>query len=126
MSIQTEFEFVLPRGYLDGHGVLHRQGTMRLSAAIDEIAPLNDPRVQANGAYFVIIVLSRVITRLGTITEVSPRIIESLFTADLAYLQDFYERLNDPGLSSVPAKCPSCGHEFEQEVVPLGGSEATP
>lgn len=118
--MQTDFEFVLPRGYLDGHGTLHKEGTMRLATAIDEIAPLRDPRVQANDAYFVVVVLTRVITRLGTITEVTTQIIEQLFAADMAYLQDLYQRLNDPGLSSVPAKCPNCGHEFQQGVIPLG------
>ncbi|MBN1284761.1 MAG: phage tail assembly protein [Anaerolineae bacterium] len=126
MTMQTEFEFELPRGYLDGYGALHKQGTMRLSTAIDEIAPLRDPRVQANEAYFLVAVLARVITRLGTIIEVTPQIVERLFAADIAYLQDFYQRINDVGLSSVPARCPNCGYEFEQEIIPLGGSEATP
>lgn len=121
MTMQTEFEFVLPRGYLDGQDHLHREGVMRLATAMDEIAPLRDPRVHANEAYLVVVLLSRVITRLGNITDVTPQIIEKLFTADMAYLQDFYRRINEEGLSAVPAKCPSCGHEFMQEVIPLEG-----
>ena len=90
----TEFEFVLPRGYVDSAGELHRNGTMRLATAADEILPQKDPRVQGNPAYLVVILLARVLTRLGTIETINPKVIEGLFAADLAYLQDFYNRIN--------------------------------
>lgn len=90
----TEFEFTLPKGYLDSEGNLHRHGVMRLSTAIDEIAPLRDPRVKANPAYATIIILSRVIVRLGALSEVSPVVVENFFAQDLNYLQDFYRRIN--------------------------------
>jgi hypothetical protein len=92
---QTEFEFTLPKGYLDGEGNLHRKGIMRLAKAIDEIVPLRDPRVKANPAYATVIILSRVITRLGALEEVSPTVIEGLFAGDLNYLYQFYRRIND-------------------------------
>ncbi|OUL36895.1 hypothetical protein BV372_04445 [Nostoc sp. T09] len=95
----TEFEFTLPKGYLDSEGNLHRKGVMRLSTAIDEIAPLRDPRVKANEAYATIIILSRVITRLGALSEVTPAIVENFFSQDLNYLQDFYRQIN--GLEST-------------------------
>ena len=91
---QTEFEFTLPKGYLDGDGNLHRRGTMRLATAIDEIAPLRDPRVKANPAYATIIILSRVITRLGALTEVTPLVVEEFFSQDLNYLQVLYRQIN--------------------------------
>ncbi|MDZ8052653.1 MAG: hypothetical protein RMX68_028785 [Aulosira sp. ZfuVER01] len=90
----TEFEFTLPKGYLDSEGNLHRKGVMRLSTAIDEIAPLRDPRVKANEAYATIIILSRVITLLGALSEVTPAIVENFFSQDLNYLQDFYRQIN--------------------------------
>ncbi|WP_445632445.1 Phage tail assembly protein [Nostoc sp. DSM 114161] len=90
----TEFEFTLPKGYLDSEGNLHRKGVMRLSTAIDEIAPLRDPRVKANPVYATIIILSRVITHLGALTDISPAIVENFFAQDLNYLQDFYRRIN--------------------------------
>ncbi|MBD2411923.1 MAG: hypothetical protein KME52_21790 [Desmonostoc geniculatum HA4340-LM1] len=90
----TEFEFILPKGYLDSEGNLHRKGVMRLSTAIDEIAPLRDPRVKANPVYATIIILSRVITHLGALSDVSPAIVENFFAQDLNYLQDFYRRIN--------------------------------
>ena len=90
----TEFEFTLPKGYLDAEGNIHRQGVMRLSTAIDEIAPLRDPRVKANTAYATIIILSRVIIRLGALSEVTPAIAENFFAQDLNYLQDFYRKIN--------------------------------
>lgn len=93
-SFQTEVEFELPKGYLDETGVLHRHGTMRLATAADEILPLRDPRVQQNEAYFIVIVLARVITRLGSLVDIHPGIIEGLFAADLAYLQRLYDKLN--------------------------------
>jgi hypothetical protein len=93
--IQTEFEFTLPKGYLDGEGNLHRQGVMRLSRAIDEIAPLRDPRVKSNPAYATVIILSRVITRLGALEQVTPLAIENLFAVDLNYLQTFYRQINE-------------------------------
>ncbi|MGH8001656.1 MAG: hypothetical protein ACREPR_20085 [Brasilonema sp.] len=94
----TEFEITLPKGYLDSDGNLHRKGIMRLSTAIDEIAPLRDPRVKSNPAYATIIILSRVITRLGALSEISPAIVENFFSQDLNYLQDFYRQIN--GLES--------------------------
>lgn len=93
-SFQTEIEFELPKGYLDETGVLHRQGTMRLATAADEILPLRDPRVQQNEAYFVVIVLARVITRLGSLVDISTGVIEGLYASDFAYLQRLYDTLN--------------------------------
>ena len=99
----TEFEFTLPKGYLDTDGILHRKGVMRLSTAIDEIAPLRDPRVKSNSAYATIMILARVIVRLGALEEISPSIVENFFAQDLNYLQDFYRRINgmqeDPPLA---------------------------
>ncbi len=93
--MQTEFEFELPKGYLDSDGNVHRKGLMRLSRAIDEIVPLRDPRVKSNPAYATVIILARVITRLGAVDEVSPGIIEEIFACDLSYLQDFYRQINE-------------------------------
>jgi hypothetical protein len=121
MTLQTEFEFTLPRGYVDREGTLHRHGVMRLATALDEIAPMRDPRVRANQAYLVIILLSRVITRLGELREVNPGTIESLFSADLAFLQDFYRRINETGTSAVAVACPHCDEQFEIDVGRLGG-----
>ena len=93
-SFQTEIEFELPKGYLDETGVLHRHGTMRLATAADEILPLRDPRVQQNEAYFVVIVLARVITRLGSLVDINTGVIEGLYASDFAYLQRLYDKLN--------------------------------
>jgi hypothetical protein len=93
-GFQTEIEFELPKGYLDEAGTLHRHGTMRLATAADEILPLKDPRVQQNEAYLAVIVFARVITRLGSLPEVSTGVIEGLFASDLAHLQRLYERFN--------------------------------
>ena len=94
MSLQTEHPFTLPKGYVDQHGTLHRDGVMRLATARDEIEPLRDGRVQENDAYLTVIVLSRVITELGSLSQVTPKNIEGLFVSDLAYLQDFYRSIN--------------------------------
>jgi hypothetical protein len=117
-GLQTEFNFTLPLGYVDESGTLHKSGTMRLATAADEIQPLRDPRVNANQAYLVIILLSRVITRLGTVGEghINPGLVERLFSADLAYLQDFYRRVNENGHTRVEATCPSCSTRFELDT----------
>ena len=114
--LQTEFPFTLPRGYVDPDGNLHREGTMRLATAFDEIAPMKDPRVQANPAYLVIILLARVITRLGSLSSLNPKMIEGLFSADLAFLQDFYRWINDYGTSRMEVTCPHCEGNFSVEV----------
>jgi hypothetical protein len=93
-AIQTEFEFTLPKGYLDPDGNLHRKGVMRLSTAMDEIAPLRDPRVKSNPAYATIIILSRVIVQLGALPEVTPAVVEGFFAGDLNFLQNFYRQIN--------------------------------
>ena len=100
---QTEYEFTLPLGYVDEEGTLHRDGMMRLATAADEILPLKDPRVQQNEAYLIVILLSRVITRLGSVAQINPKVIEGLYAADLAYLQEFYNRINRNGKASVDA-----------------------
>jgi hypothetical protein len=97
-GLQTEFEFTLPRGYVDSSGTLHRKGKMRLATALDEISPLRDPRVRSNQAYLVIILLARVITKLGTVEIIDSGVIENLFSADLAFLQDFYRKINEVSL----------------------------
>jgi hypothetical protein len=93
--LQTEFEFTLPKGYLDSEGNIHRKGLMRLAKAMDEIAPMKDPRVKSNPAYATIIILARVVSRLGALDEVTPTVIEDLFAADLNYLHKFYREIND-------------------------------
>jgi hypothetical protein len=120
VAIRTEFEFTLPRGYLDAAGSVHQTGAMRLATAADEIAPLRDPRVVANQAYLVVVLLARVITRLGTLPQVDTAVVEGLFSADLAYLQDLYRRINDPAPPRVAATCPACQTQFEVEVPPGG------
>ncbi len=110
-TFQTEFEFTLPRGFVDGQGKVHRKGRMRLATAYDEILPLVDPRVRENQAYLVIILLANVITKLGDLEHIDDRMIEHLFTSDLAYLQDFYRKINE----SIP-------DDFDQEdSAALGG-----
>jgi len=121
MVLQTEFEFTLPRGYVDREGNLHRHGVMRLATALDEITPMRDPRVRNNQAYLVIILLARVITKLGDLRDVNPGVIENLFSADLAYLQDFYRRINETGTSAVQAICPMCSERIEVDIGQLGG-----
>ena len=121
MSLQTEFEFTLPRGYVDQNGQVHRQGRMRLATAMDEIAPLRDPRVHSNQAYLVILLLARVVTQLGTLAAVTTDVIENLFAADLAYLQAFYRRINEEGQTTIPVACPQCQTRFEVDLVSLGG-----
>ena len=114
--LQTEFEFTLPRGYVDAQGNLHRHGTMRLATALDEIEPLQDARVRTNEAYLSILLLSRVITRLGDIRPVSAAIVEGLFAADIAYLQDLYIQVNDFGTGLVETQCPHCGTRFALDL----------
>lgn len=120
MTLQTEFFFTLPRGYVDQEGDLHREGIMRLATAYDEIAPMKDPRVQANPGYLVIILLSRVITRLGTLQQLNPKMVEGFFAADLAYLQDFYQRINETGSNRIAVNCPHCEKDFEVEIAGPG------
>lgn len=94
MSLQTEYPFTLPKGYVDPEGTLHKRGTMRLATARDEIEPMRDARVQENEAYLTIVILARVISSLGTLTHINPKVIEGLFASDIAYLQDLYGVIN--------------------------------
>lgn len=116
MPFQTEYEFTLPKGYVDEHGDLHRQGIMRLATAADEILPMKDPRVQSNPGYLTIILLTRVITRLGTLSAITTKVVEDLFVGDLAYLQDLYNRINGSGTDKIKIVCPKCDHAFEVEI----------
>lgn len=120
MNLQTEFEFTLPKGYIDCDGNLHRHGIMRLASAKDEILPLQDPRVQRNEAYHIVILLSRVIAKLGDIRDVNPGVIENLFASDLSYLQNFYNQINGNGKSAAQAVCPHCDAKFEVELNGMG------
>jgi len=114
--LRTEFPFVLPRGYVDDHGVVHREGVMRLATARDEILPQRDPRVRDNEAYLTVLLLSRVITRLGGLGQLNPGIVEGMFASDLAFLQDLYRRINQEGTSQAKVVCPACSHEFTVEI----------
>lgn len=119
MTLQMEFEFILPRGYVDGVGRVHQNGRMRLATALDEIEPMQDPRVRANESYLPVLLLSRVVTQLGELTAVTPQVIEGLFASDLAYLQDLYLRLNSAEPVLLGAICPHCSTQFQLQVAPL-------
>lgn len=116
--LQIEFEFSLPCGYIDEQGNMHRQGMMRRANALDEIEPLSDPRVRANEAYLSILLLSRVITRMGTLTQISPAVVARLFATDFIYLQDLYVRVNGAAPGVIETQCPSCGTRFALEPEP--------
>ncbi|MFF9402938.1 hypothetical protein [Streptomyces sp. NPDC014744] len=111
-TLRTEFSFELPRGYVDEAGVVHRTGVMRLATARDELVPLRDDRVRENSAYLSVVLIARVVTRIGTIDDVHPGIIEDLFASDLAFLQDFYRRINAEGHTRAAVTCPACQEEF--------------
>jgi hypothetical protein len=118
-AIRTEYAFSLPRGFVDTAGAVHRDGTMRLATARDEIEPLRDPAVRENEAYLTVLLLSRVITRLGDLTEVTPAVVEGLYAADFDHLQRLYERLNSGGEAVGSVTCPSCGSAFEVDLAEI-------
>lgn len=119
-SDRTEFPFSLPRGYTDAEGRVHKDGAMRLATAKDEVAPLQDHRVKSNPGYLAVILLSRVVTRLGDLQQVYPQIIEDLPVADFAYLQTLYRNINQDGYSKLKVTCPECNKTFEVEDQPAG------
>lgn len=115
-ALRTEFAFVLPRGYVDDSGTVHRGGVMRLATARDELVPLRDDRVRENPPYLSVVLLARVITRLGTIEDIHAGIVENLFASDLAFLQDLYKRVNAEGHTRAMVSCPSCQHDFDIDL----------
>ena len=115
-GLRTEFPFVLPRGFVDDGGTLHRTGVMRLATARDELVPLRDDRVRENPAYLSVVLLARVITRIGTITDVHAGLVEDFFASDLAFLQDLYRRINQEGHTRAAVTCPACEHQFAVDV----------
>lgn len=121
MAFQTEYEFELPRGYVDDNGDLHKKGVMRLATAADEILPMRDQRVQQNPGYLTIILLSRVIAKLGDLRAVDTKVIERLFTSDLGFLQAFYRQINELDTPMMKTTCPKCEHQFEVEMSFLEG-----
>jgi len=122
---QLEFDFILPRGYKDLDGTVHRAGKMRLAEAIDEIIALDDPRVQKSEAYLPVILFSRVITSLGTLDIITPDIVEKLYVSDFAYLEDVYMRINGVENLVVAAVCPHCQNQFQLQVSPLSNAIQT-
>jgi hypothetical protein len=114
--LRTEFDFELPRGYVDSAGAVHRRGTMRLATARDELLPLHDDRVRANAAYLSVVLLARVVTNIGDVTDIHVGVIENLFASDMAFLQDLYRRINTEGHTRVAVSCPACDHEFTVDV----------
>jgi hypothetical protein len=114
--LRTEFPFVLPRGFVDRSGQVHRDGVMRLATARDELIPLRDDRVRENPAYLTVVLLGRVVTRLGTIDDVNASHMEQLFASDLAFLQDLYRRVNQEGHTRAAVTCPDCEHRFAVDI----------
>jgi len=117
-ALQTEFDFELPRGLVDKTGTVHRHGRMRLATARDELLPLSDERVKLNPAYLTVLLLSRVITKLGPLgaEDISDMVIERLFATDLAFLQDLYRRINTEGTTRAEVTCPSCSTHFTVDL----------
>ena len=114
--MKSEYAFTLPRGLVDSAGTVHKDGVMRLATARDEIAPLRDPRVRDNEAYLTVLLLSRVVTSLGDLDQVTPGVVEGMFATDLSFLQDHYRRINTEGSPRAAVRCPSCEHGFEVEL----------
>lgn len=123
--LRTEFDFELPRGFIDDEGRMHKKGTMRLATARDELLPLHDSRVQENPAYLTVVLLARVITRLGDLEEdaVNSKVLENMFASDLAFLQDLYRRINAEGHTKAEVTCPACETHFTVDMAGgrLGG-----
>jgi hypothetical protein len=120
VPMRTEFPFRLPRGYVDASGTVHRDGVMRLATARDELVPLRDDRVRENSAYLTVVLLARVIVRIGTVEDVHVGVIEDLFASDLAFLQDMYRRVNQEGHTRATVHCPMCEHDFDVNVAAGG------
>lgn len=112
----TEVDFLLPRGFVDAEGRIHREGTMRLATARDELLPLLDARVRENPAYLCVVLLGRVITRLGDVPSVSDRVVENMWASDVAFLQDHYRRVNTEGHTKAAVTCPACEHDFTVDM----------
>ncbi|MER7577504.1 hypothetical protein [Streptomyces sp. NPDC126514] len=115
-GMRTQYPFVLPRGYVDEAGQVHREGVMRLATARDELLPQTDQRVRQNPAYLTVLLLERTVTSLGSVSEVDTFVIENLFASDLAFLQDLYRRINQDGHTEAAVSCPACGHDFAVDV----------
>lgn len=115
-ALRTEYPFVLPRGYVDERGTVHREGLLRLATARDELTAHNEPLVRENAAYLSVFLILRTVTRLGTLAEVDRFVVEHLFASDLAFLQDLYRRVNQRGHTEAEVTCPSCRHEFLVDV----------
>ncbi|MFF1820026.1 hypothetical protein ACIA49_25025 [Kribbella sp. NPDC051587] len=115
-TLRTEFDFELPRGYVDADGVVHKSGTMRLATARDELIPLYDARVQENPAFTTVVLLARVITRLGDLPRIDAQLVENMFASDVAFLQDLYRRINSEGHTRAAVTCPSCEQSFAVDI----------
>lgn len=114
--LRTEYPFTLPRGFVDQHGTVHRDGVIRLATARDELSTQTDPRVRQNPAYLSVLLLERTVTRLGTLSTVDALVVESMFASDLAFLQDIYRRINQDGCTEADVRCPVCSHDFTVNV----------
>jgi hypothetical protein len=117
--MQTEYAFTLPRGYVDAAGTVHREGTMRLATARDEIEPLRDVQARQNEAYLAVLLLARVVTRIGDFTDITPELVEDLYAADFDHLQRIYERINTDGEAVGVVACPECANEFEVDLTEI-------
>ena len=117
--MRTEIEFTLPRGYVDAEGNLHREGTMRLATARDEIEPLREVEVRQNQAYLSVLLLARTVTRIGDVTEITPELVEGMYAADFDHLQRLYERVNSDGEAVGVVSCPACAHRFEIDLTEI-------
>jgi hypothetical protein len=117
--LATQFEFTLPVGVPGADGALHREGVMRLATARDEIEPLRDPKVRDNEAYLSVLLLSRVLTRLGDLDEITPEVVEGLYAADFDHLQRLYERINSDPETIATVSCPHCASEIDVDLRPV-------
>ena len=117
--MRTEYAFTLPRGFVDAAGTVHREGTMRLATARDEIEPLRDVQARQNEAYLAVLLLARVVTRIGDLSEITTDVVEGLFAADFDHLQRLYERINSDGEAVGVVSCPVCSEEFEVDLTEI-------
>jgi hypothetical protein len=118
-TLRTQYAFTLPRGYVDASGAVHREGVMRLATARDELEPLRDPAVRENEAYLTVLLLARVILRIGDQTTITPELVEGLYAADFDHLQRLYERVNTDAEAVGVVSCPHCSQPFEVDLTEI-------
>lgn len=118
--------YTLPIGLADPKGALQREVTMRAATALDELEIQAQDAAAINDRFRDLLIFSRVISSIGTITNPTLETLEELYETDFLYLQLAFRELNGVAGNLYTLTCPQCGKKHAVSLEAAYSAQESP